>query len=127
MGLAHADLTLENPSRPDVGPVAVRALADTGATFSTIPESVALRLGLDLDLYPRRQVSLADGGTRTVPYVAPVIFRFEGRLSVSPALVMGDDPVLGALQMEDMDLVVRPQRRAVEVNPTHPTGPIARA
>jgi hypothetical protein len=43
------------------------------------------------------------------------------------AFVMGDEVVLGAVPMEDMDLVVSPLTREVTVNPKHPDGPVARA
>jgi len=36
------------------------------------------------------------------------------------ALVMGDQSLLGAIPMEDMDLVVVPQTREVIVNPNSP-------
>ena len=36
------------------------------------------------------------------------------------ALVLGDQPLLGAIPMEDMDLVVIPNSRQVVVNPSSP-------
>ncbi len=127
MGLIYADVSLTNPTRGDLAGIELRMLADTGATLSIIPEAVALQLELPLDHYPRRPIELADGSTRVVPYVAPLVFHFKNRISVGPALVTGDDPVLGALQMEDMDLVLLPQKRAIDVNPAHPNRPVARA
>jgi hypothetical protein len=35
-------------------------------------------------------------------------------------MVMGDETLLGAIPMEDMDLVVRPLTREVTVNPESP-------
>ena len=127
MGQAYAEITLCNPPRADVGPVTVRMMADTGATLSIIPESVALQLDLDLDAYPRRPARLADGRTRQFPFVGPIEFRFKGRLSLGGALVMESDPVLGAVQMEDMDLIVEPMRRLIDVNPSHPNKAVVRA
>ena len=37
MGLAHANLTLANPTRRDLAPIAVQALADTGAVHLCMP------------------------------------------------------------------------------------------
>ena len=36
------------------------------------------------------------------------------------ALVMGDEPLLGAIPMEDMDLVIIPRTRTLDVNPSSP-------
>ena len=36
------------------------------------------------------------------------------------ALVMGDQVLLGAIPMEDMDLVIVPGTRSLEVNPSSP-------
>lgn len=38
-------------------------------------------------------------------------------------MVLGDEPLLGAIAMEDMDLVVVPARRTVDVNPDYPNIP----
>jgi hypothetical protein len=44
------------------------------------------------------------------------------------ALILGDEVLLGAVPMEDMDLVVvLPGRREVIVNPDYPNFPHARA
>ena len=43
------------------------------------------------------------------------------------ALVLGDAVLLGAVPMEDMDLIVNPSRREVTVNPASPNIPHARA
>jgi hypothetical protein len=42
-------------------------------------------------------------------------------------VVLGDEVLLGAVPMEDMDLVVLPATRRVAVNPLHPnfaSGPV---
>ena len=127
MGLIHAELTLQNLLRPDVGPVTARALADSGATLSCVPESVAVQLELDLNGAHRRSIVMADGHMREVAYVGPLMFRFKNRQSMGGALVMGDEVVLGAVQMEDMDVVLFPQKRLLDVNPAHPEQAVVRA
>ena len=42
-------------------------------------------------------------------------------------MVMGDEPLLGAIPMEDMDLVIIPGLRQVDVNPASPNIPTALA
>ena len=64
-------MALKNPSKPELQPVDVEALADSGAVLSG-------------------------------------------------ALVMGDEVLLGAIPMEDMDLVIIPKTRTLAVNPESP-------
>jgi hypothetical protein len=55
-----------------------------------------------------------------VPYVGPVEVRFKNRVGFVGALVMGDQTLLGAIPMEDMDLIVIPNTRTIDVNPGSP-------
>jgi hypothetical protein len=68
-------------------------------------------------------VTLADGSETLIPYVGPVSVRSANRRCFVGALVMGDEVLLGAIPMEDMDLVVSPMRREVTVNPASPNIP----
>ena len=121
MGLAHANLTLSNARRDDLAPIVARALADTGAMHLCVPPHVALQL--QLDELEKREVTLADGSKRLVPYVGPVVVRFANRHCFTGAMVLGDEVLLGAIPMEDLDLVVRPASRDVVVNPDNPNIP----
>jgi clan AA aspartic protease len=70
-------------------------LVDTGALHLCIPEHVVVQLGLaELE---KREVTLADGGRRLVPYVGPVEVRFKNRRCFTGAMVIGDEPLLGAI------------------------------
>ncbi len=111
-------LTLSNPRLPEAEPIQVEALADTGAVHLCIPEHVRLQLGLDIQ--DQKEVTLADGSRRMTPYVGPIEVRFANRVGFTGALVMGDQVLLGAIPMEDMDLVVIPKDRRVAVNPSSP-------
>ena len=118
MGLSFAMLTLRNPRYPDLPPVEVEALADTGSTFLCVPAEVAETLRLET--YEHREATIADGSRRRVPYVGPVQVHFKNRSAFVGALVMGERVLLGAIPMEDMDLVVSPLSRKVDVNPASP-------
>lgn len=118
MGLIKAKITLSNPRRPQLAPIAVEALADTGALHLCLPEHVALQLDLD-ELY-QREVTIADGKRRLCAYVGPVEVRFENRGCFTGALVLGDEVLLGAVPMEDMDILLSPAKHAVIVNPDNP-------
>ena len=113
-----AKLILTNPRNPAVEPVEVPALADTGSVFLCIPEHV--RPQLRLETLQEREVALADGSCVSVPYVGPLVVRFKNRIGVMGALVLGTEVLLGAIPMEDMDLVVDPRRQTVDVNPASP-------
>ena len=51
--------------------------------------------------------------------------KFENRTCFTGALVLGDSVLMGAIPMEDMDLVVHPREQKVIVNPKSPNIPSA--
>jgi clan AA aspartic protease len=118
MGLTNAHIILRNPRLPELGPVEINALADTGAVHLCIPEHVQIQL--KLEEIDKKEVTLADGSRTLVPYVGPIELRYKNRVGFAGALVMGDQALLGAIPMEDMDLVVVPNTREVIVNPNSP-------
>lgn len=118
MGLVNAHVTLKNPRQPALASVEVEALADSGSVHLCIPEHV--RMQLHLAEHDRKEVVLADGSRKLVPYVGPVEMRFKNRVGFGGALVMGDQVLLGAIPMEDMDLIVVPKTRTLDVNPESP-------
>ncbi|HEX8341805.1 MAG TPA: hypothetical protein VF624_12920 [Tepidisphaeraceae bacterium] len=80
-----------------------------------------MALQLQLDEPQRKEiVTLADGRGREVPYVGPIEIRFKNRVAYVGALVLGERVLLGAIPMEDMDLVVLPSTQSVDVNPASP-------
>ncbi len=89
-----------------------------------IPEHVALQLELETE--SMREVSMADGRNKNVPYVEPIRVSFGKRFSYVGALVLGDEVLLGAIPMEDMDLVVSPSRRELTPDPSSPNIPHTR-
>lgn len=121
MGLVYANITLSNPRRPELKSLEVKSLVDTGDVMLCLPEHLVSQLALEEN--GTRDVSTADGRSHQVPYVGPVKVMFGERLCFVGALVMGDEPLLGAVPMEDMDLVVHPLSRTVTVNPESPNFP----
>ena len=118
MGLASAKISLDNPRLPSLRPIEVEALADSGALFLCIPEHVANQL--QLQETSKKEVTVADGRKQFCPYMGPVRIRFENRECYVGAVVLGDEVLLGAVPMEDMDLVVIPSERRLAVNPLNP-------
>lgn len=125
MGLVRTRLMLSNPREDALAAIEVEALVDTGALHLCLPRHVALQLGLaELE---KREVTLADGSKNLVSYVGPVKTSFRNRSCYTGAMVLGDEVLLGAIPMEDMDLVVRPATRDVVPNPLNPNIPASLA
>ncbi len=118
MGLTNARIQLRNPRRPELEAVEMDALADTGAVHMCIPRHMQMQLRLDEA--DAKEVTLADGSRTRVPYAGPIELRYGNRIGFTGALVMGETPLLGAIPLEDMDLVVVPKTREVIVNPLSP-------
>jgi len=118
MGIVSARFLLKNPRHPELQPLEVDAIADSGAVHLCIPEHV--RLQLRLEVISDKEVMLADGSVRSVPYAGPIQIHFKNRVGFAGALVMGDHVLVGAIPMEDMDLVIVPKTRTLDVNPASP-------
>lgn len=135
MGLVHADIELANGEdvilarRGLLAPEKVRRLTvtanvDSGAYMLCLNERLREQLGLSV--VDRRIAALADGSQHTLEVIGPVEVRFTNRRCSVDALVLpGDNEVLlGAIPMEDMDLVILPRERRLAVNPEHPILPV---
>ncbi len=123
VGMVEANIELSNPSKPELKPLTVRAMVDTGAMTICIPQHIAVQLQLlKID---KREVTTADERSHIVPYVGPIQIRFENRTCFTGALVIGDSVLFGAVPMEDMDLVVSPSAGTITVNPRSPNIPSA--
>ena len=118
MGQIYANLSLSNPSKEDLKSIEATALVDTGALFLCIPQHIALQL--QLKEYEKREVTIADGSKKLVPYVGPVKINYLNRMCLTGALVLGDIVLLGAIPIEDMDLVIHPAQLTITVNPDNP-------
>ena len=117
-------LLLDEPSL-GLAPLVAKALVDTGSTWLVVPQHVANQLRLNV--LEEREITLADGAKKLVPYAGPVRLRFQNRNAFTGALVMGEEVLLGAIPMEDMDLVVHPLSRKLIANPSNPNIPGAMA
>lgn len=123
MGMINADIELSNPRLPDLTPLSVQALVDTDAMTICIPQHIAIQL--KLDEIEKREVTTADEKSHVIPYVGPIQIRFRNRTCFTGALVIGESVLLGAVPMEDMDLIVEPSRQTITVNPKSPNIPSA--
>ena len=118
MGLIYTEIALSNPLMPDLPPIITRAQVDVTTMVMRLPASLATQL--QLEEAEKREVTIADGSKKSVPYAGPIQTTFKNRGSFCGAMVMGDTVLLGAIAMEDMDLVISPKLQRVEVNPESP-------
>ncbi len=102
----------------DSAPIEVQCLVDSGGTYLCIPPHLADQL--ELKELQKREVTLADGSSNLVPYVGPIKVEYANRLCFVGAMVLGDQTLLGAIPMEDMDLVILPKLFQLSVNPESP-------
>jgi clan AA aspartic protease len=118
MGLVNGKLLLKNTRKPELSSLEVDALADSGSVFLCIPPHISAQL--ELEELTKKVVTLADGSSKFVPYVGPIEVHFKNRSGFFGAIVMGDQVLLGAIPMEDMDLIIIPKTRTLDVNPASP-------
>lgn len=133
MGLTYATIQLQNGddvsdyNRKRIGEDEIRqmdihALVDTGSIMLAINESI--REVLDLPIIGKRTSQLADGTRLELPVVGSVRIRYLDRWCITSALLLPDDqePLLGAIPLEEMDLYIHPARNILL--PVHPEGPL---
>ena len=131
MDLVYADIELINGidlgmakrhiiGQEEVRRIQVNALVDTGALMLCINESIQEQL--QFEVHEKRKAETADGRIVECDVVANVEVRFKNRQTTCRAMVLpGDSEVLlGAIPLEDMDVLIHPQRQELIVNPEHP-------
>jgi clan AA aspartic protease len=124
MGIVHAEITLKNAidvgevhrgslTEQEVRTATVQALVDTGAGTLVINEE--LREALGLTVRRLRQGELADGAKQVYQVTEPVEIHWQDRETACPALVLpgAREVLLGAIPLEDLDLVVDPVRQVL--------------
>jgi len=131
MGLTYADIELINAedlglarkyiiSDEEVKKLQLNILVDTGSYNLCINETIQSQL--DLPFLEKRKGQLADGSIHEYDLVDPIVLKFKNRQTVCNALVLSGDnePLLGAIPLEDMDVLIHPLRQELIVNPEHP-------
>jgi clan AA aspartic protease len=134
MGLVKAEIEFINASDilfVDVGmkqegeirKIKVIASVDSGAVMLAINEAIQAQLGLKTR--DRRPSQLADGSIVEYNVVRPIEVRFKNRYSTTNALVLpgNQEVLLGAIPIEEMDVMIHPAKEELIVNPEHPLKP----
>jgi clan AA aspartic protease len=112
---------MSNPRKQDLAAIEIKCLVDTGALMMSITETMCIQL--QLDELEKRSVTIADGSIKQVPFVGPIRIDFGNRFCFTGAFVLGNEALLGAVPMEEMDLIVHPAKQQVIPNPQHPNIP----
>ena len=133
MGLTYANIQLQNGNdvsdynrkrigEDEIRQMDIRALVDTGAVMMAINETI--REALDLPIIGKRPSQLADGTRLELPVVGSIRVKYLDRWCITSALLLPDDqePLLGAIPLEEMDLYIHPARNELLV--VHPEGPV---
>jgi len=131
MGLVYADLEIINTidialakksiiGEEEIKSLRVNALVDTGAYNMCINEIIQSQL--ELPFVEKRTGVLANGEIETYDLVGPLTIKFKNRTTICNALVLpgNNEVLLGAIPMEDMDVIIDPKKQTLEVNPEHP-------
>lgn len=125
MGIIYQHIRLANFGRDDLEEIDANALVDSGAAELCIPQHIANQLRLKQ--LEEREVRIANGDRVLVPYVGGVRVEVFGRQTVTSAIVIGDQVLLGAIPMEAMDLVIHPRSLTLMPNPDSPNVPASLA
>jgi len=106
--------------KDEVKQMNVNMLVDTGSVYMCINENIQAQL--QIPVVEKRKWQLADGSIGEYDVVSPVEVRFKNRRCTTSAMVLPGDnePLLGAIPLEDLDVVIHPQRQELIVNPDHP-------
>jgi clan AA aspartic protease len=105
VGTFQVQIEVGNPTRRRF--VAVDALVDTGSTYTVLPRPLLEELGVVP--HRRGEFELADG-TRVERDLGRAWIRFEGREEYT-LVVFGEDALLGAVTLEELNRVVDPIRQ----------------
>lgn len=131
MKLVYADITLINSDdlalvkrnligQDEVKKITVNMLVDTGAYMLGITETVQEQL--NLPFIEKRKLVLGDGSIKEFDVVGPVTVKFKNRTAGCNAVVLSGsaESILGAVPLEEMDVLIHPQRQELIVNPDPP-------
>lgn len=131
MGLVYAEITLINGDdltlmrrhiigEDEVKSMKINMLVDSGAYYMAINENI--QSYLQLPLVEKRKAVMANGEVQEFDVVGPIQVKFKNRRCVTDAFVLKGDnePLLGAIPMEDMDVMIHPLKGELIVNPESP-------
>ena len=131
MGMVYADIELINGDdlalvrkhyigEDEIKRMHINMLADSGAYMMCINEDI--QATLQLPFIEQRSAVMANGSVETFDTVGPIMVKFKNRTAMCNAYVLkgSNEPLLGAIPMEEMDVLIHPLRQELIVIPEHP-------
>ncbi len=130
MGMVYADIELANDGDcelvrrglmdiDEVRRIPVNALVDTGSYSLAINQTI--QEILQLSVVDKMRLTLASGEVVCYDVVSNVEIKFKNRTSSCRAVVLpgNSEPLLGAVPLEEMDLIIHPKKQELMTNPEH--------
>jgi clan AA aspartic protease len=131
MGLIHAEIELINAGdialvrknyidQVDVKRITIDMIVDNSTYYLCINEEIQAQL--QLSFVEKRSAYTAYNRLIEMDVVGPVFVKFKNRTTSCLAKVLpgNSEPLLGAIPLEDMDVLIHPLRQELIVNPDHP-------
>ena len=122
MGLVYADIELINAGdiemarrhiigEDEIKRMHINALVDTGSHMLCINETIQEQL--QFPVVEKRKAQLANSSVLECDVVSMVELKFKNRRTICNAMVLPGDsePLLGAIPLEDMDVLIHPLRQ----------------
>ncbi|CAN2042180.1 Clan AA aspartic protease [Candidatus Magnetomoraceae bacterium gMMP-15] len=131
MGYIYADIEILNSgdaialregkiTEDQIKKIKVKALVDSGAYMLCINENIKNQLNLTKIDYVNAE--MADGRIEKVEVAGPVDIRFKTRSTSCRAAVLpgNSEVLLGSIPLEDMDIIILPRKRKLDVPSERP-------
>lgn len=109
MGLTVVKVKIKNPENPSQA-IEEECLVDSGATYSVLPKSKLLQLGIKP--HRNQEFVLADG-TKVKRDIGDAVYEFQGTRAAAPIIFgeEGDSNLLGMFTLEALGFVLDPFKR----------------
>ncbi len=123
MGEVRAKAVVANPIAANVHPIEVDCLVDTGTVMLMLPKDVVSNLGIPVT--GSATVTLANEQRDEMEIAGPLSITIGNRKTHCDCLVgpVMEEPLIGQLVLESLDLIVNAQRRSLLPRPESPTQP----
>ncbi len=131
MGFVYAEIELVNTedlalhrrgflAEDKIKRIWIRSMVDSGSYMMVITDHI--RRELDLPLIQEQVFRLADDSEVKGEVVGPIEIRFQNRSTTTRAVVLpgAEEPLLGSIPLEDLDVVIDPKQQRLMVNPRSP-------
>jgi len=119
-GIDEGDARNRIISEDEIRVCSIDILVDTGSYMLAINEHI--QEYLQLPVVDSKKAQTADHRIIDCDVVAPIVLLFQNRRFTGSAMVLPGDsePLLGAIPLEEMDVLIHPLRQELIVNPEHP-------